>query len=154
VAPQVCHANPTANAMTLTLRAATATDLAGINDRYDQIGFVPSRTHEGIVLAEQDGAVAGQGRIVPVDAMHGELGGIHVLPQFAGAGIARHIVAHLLGQTSLRTLYCIPFSDLGPFYISMGFRPVVDDAGVPAPVLEKYRWCQSAYEQPVLLLVR
>jgi N-acetylglutamate synthase-like GNAT family acetyltransferase len=140
--------------MTITLRTATAIDLAAVNERYACIGFVPSTTHDVIVLAEQDGVVAGQGRIVPVDATHGELGGIHVLPRFAGAGVARHIVTHLLGQSRFPTLYCVPFAALAPFYTSMGFAPVVDEGGVPAQVLEKYRWCQSAYDQPVLLLVR
>ena len=140
--------------MTTTLRLATPNDLPAINARYAAIGFVPSDADDLVVLALRDGVVAGQGRIVPLDAHNGELGGIHVVPAFEGTGIARAIVDCLLGQAQVPTLYCIPFAELAPFYGSVGFVPVTDRAPVPPRVLEKLQWCDGQYGRPVLLMVR
>ena len=59
--------------MTITLRTSTDGDLAAVNARYADIGFVPSRAGELIVIATLSGRVAGQGRVVAVDASSGEL---------------------------------------------------------------------------------
>ena len=140
--------------MTTTLRLADPKDLSAINARYARIDFVPSGVEDLVVLALRDGTVAGQGRIVPLDARSAELGGIHVLPEFGGAGIATAIVDFLLKRTQVPKLYCIPFAELAPFYGSMGFVPVTDRTDVPPQVLEKLRWCEGQYGRPVLLMVR
>ena len=140
--------------MTVTLRTATATDLAAVNARYADIGFVPSHAGELIVIAALSGCTAGQGRIVPVDARRGELGGIYVLPDCQGFGIARRIVDFLIRQTELPVLYCLPFGELQDFYRSMEFVPVKQQDRVPQQVLQKHRWCNATYDKPVLLLER
>jgi len=140
--------------MTITLRIATDVDLAAINARYAGIGFVPSLPGELIVIATRDGITAGQGRIVPIDTRSGELGGIHVLPQFEGRGVARCIVAFLIQQANLPVLYCLPFGELEGFYGSMGFVPVKEPGCVPEKVAQKHQWCNTNYEKPVLLLER
>ena len=140
--------------MTVTLRAADAADLAAINARYADIDFLPSHAGELMVVAEWDGDICGQGRVVPVGDDSGELGGIFVLPAFEGRGIARSLVDWLILQSRWRVLYCLPFAELADFYGEMGFVSVTNDAGVPGAVLEKHRWCQGAYDKPVLLMRR
>jgi GNAT superfamily N-acetyltransferase len=140
--------------MTITLRNATCHDLAAVNERYADIGFVPSCAGELIVIATLAGCAAGQGRVVPVDARSGELGGIYVLPQSQGRGVARRIVDFLIQHANLPVLYCLPFGELQDFYRSMGFVPVRQRDGVPLQVLQKHQWCNATYDKPVLLLER
>jgi N-acetylglutamate synthase-like GNAT family acetyltransferase len=140
--------------MNLSIHIATAADLGAINARYAAIGFRLSQPHDLNVLATVDGEIAGQGRIVPVDERSGELGGIHVLPEYAGRGFAREIVDYLIRQTPLPHLYCLPFGDLAGFYGSVGFMPVADHATVPLVMLQKFEWCKTSYDKPVLLLER
>ncbi len=140
--------------MTVTLRIANDTDLAAINARYADIGFVPSHAGELIVIATLSCCVAGQGRVVPVDASSGELSGIYVLPDFQGRGIARRIVDFLIRHTALPVIYCLPFAELQDFYRSMGFVPVRQQDRVPQHVLQKHQWCNATYDKPVLLLER
>jgi GNAT superfamily N-acetyltransferase len=140
--------------MTITLRTATDTDLAAVNARYADIGFVPSGAGELIVIATLAGCTAGQGRVVPVDATSGELGGIYVLPHCEGRGVARRIVDFLIRHTNLPVLYCLPFGELQDFYRSMEFVPVREPDRVPRQVLRKHQWCNATYDKPVLLLQR
>lgn len=127
---------------------------SAIDARCAAIGFVPSTSDALNIVAMVDGAVAGQGRIVPIDATSAAMGGIHVLPAHAGQGIARRLVAALLERADVPTLYCLPFADLAAFYQSMGFRPIDAHDGVPAAIREKLRWCLANYDQPVSLLAR
>ena len=140
--------------MTVTLRTATDTDHAAVNARYADIGFVPSRAGELIVIATLSGCVAGQGRVVPVDARSGELGGTYVLPDFQGRGVARRIVDFLIHHTQLSVLYCLPFGQMQNFHRLMGFVPVTQQDRVPQQVLQKHQWCNANYDKPVLLLER
>jgi N-acetylglutamate synthase-like GNAT family acetyltransferase len=140
--------------MIITLQTATDTDLAAINARYADIGFVPSHTGELIVVATLTGRTAGQGRVVPIDARSGELGGIYVLPHCQGRGVAKCIVEFLIRHTNLPVLYCLPFGELEGFYRSMGFVPVKQPDRVPQKVRQKHQWCNATYDKPVLLLER
>lgn len=140
--------------MTITLNTATASDLAAINERYTDIGFLPSHEGELIVVAKLAGGTAGQGRVVPIDAKSGELGGIYVLPHCQGRGIAKRIVDFLIHNTNLPVLYCLPFADLEGFYRSMGFVSVRQRDQIPLQVLQKHQWCIATYDKPVLLLER
>ena len=140
--------------MNLSFHIATDAELGAVNARYAAIGFLPSKQGELIVVASLDGQLAGQGRVEPIDARSGELGGIYVLPALAGRGVARQIVDFLIRQTQLPHLYCLPFSDLAGFYGSMGFAPVGDHATVAHQIQQKFEWCKTSYDQPVLLLER
>jgi N-acetylglutamate synthase-like GNAT family acetyltransferase len=140
--------------MTITLHTATDSDLATINARYADIGFVPSHPGELIVVATFDSASAGQGRIVPIDARSAELGGIYVLPRCEGRGVARRMVEFLIRHANQPVLYCLPFAELEGFYGSMGFAPVKDLTCVPLQVVQKHQWCNATYQKPVLLLAR
>lgn len=140
--------------MTIILNKATDNDLAAINRRYTEIGFVPSHTGELIVVAEIAGDIAGQGRVVPINAKSGELGGIYVLPHCQGRGIAKSIVNFLISSTNLPVLYCLPFAEIEGFYRSMGFVSVKQPDQVPLQVLQKHKWCIDTYDKPVLLLER
>ena len=140
--------------MTITLNTATDNDLAAINARYADIGFVPSHAGELIVVATLAGDIAGQGRVVPIDARSGELGGIYVMPHCQGRGIAKRIVDFLIRRTNLPVLYCLPFAELEGFYRSMEFVPVKQSDRVPQQVRQKHQWCNATYDKPVLLLER
>lgn len=140
--------------MTITLHLGETADLAAINSRYASVDFVPSLDGELIVIARDNGAVCGQGRVVPIDADSGELGGILVLPEFEGRGVARRTVQYLIDHAEQKRLYCLPFAELAGFYGGMGFSPVQDCGEVPLKVIEKYRWCEQQYKKRVLLLER
>lgn len=140
--------------MTIILNIAADTDLAAINERYADISFVPSHAGELIVVATLAGDIAGQGRVVPIDARSGELGGIYVLPRCQGRGVAKRIVDFLIHNTDLSILYCLPFAELESFYHSMGFVSVKERNQVPVKVLQKHKWCIDTYDKPVLLLER
>jgi GNAT superfamily N-acetyltransferase len=140
--------------MEMTLHIAADAELAAVNARYADIGFVPSQAGELIVVATLDGVTAGQGRVVPIDARSGELGGIYVLPCCEGRGVARRIVEFLIRHANLPVLYCLPFGELIGFYASMGFAVVDEPGRVPQMVRQKHQWCNATYEKPVLLLKR
>lgn len=140
--------------MKMTLRRATASDLAAVNARYAEVDFVPSQANELIVLATYEGQTVGQGRVVPVNAECGELGGIYVFAGFEGRGIARQVVDFLLQNAPHARLYCLPFAELRAFYGSMGFGPVSSMDSVPPSIIDKYQWCQHHYPKNVLLLER
>lgn len=139
--------------MKITLRSALPTELAWINERYRDIDFLASGASDVIAVAEADGKVAGLGRIVPITARVGELGGMVVFDAFRGAGVAKKIIGFLAETRDFDLLYCLPFSKLEALYASFGFRRVTDVAGVPAKALEKYNWCAEVYPEPVLLMV-
>lgn len=140
--------------MTITLHTATDADLAAVNARYTEIGFVASHAGELVVVATLAGDTAGQGRVVPIDSRSGELGGIYVLPHCRGHGVAKRIVDFLIQHTNLPVLYCLPFAELEGFYRSMGFVPVKQPDRVPQQVMQKHQWCNATYDKPVLLLER
>lgn len=141
------------SAVNITLRSASPSELAWINERYRAIDFVESDAGDFIAVAEVDGKVAGLGRIVPFERRVGELGGMVVFDEFRGVGVAKKIIEFLAETKDFELLYCLPFSKLEALYASFGFRRVADVAGVPAKALKKYTWCAEFYPEPVLLMV-
>ncbi|MES2298666.1 MAG: GNAT family N-acetyltransferase [Pseudomonadota bacterium] len=142
------------SATAVTLRRAEPGELEWINARYAQVDFLPSSDADLVALATLDGVPAGLGRIVPVGADAGELGGMLVFEQFQGCGLARRIIDFLLQQTRYATLYCLPFAELEDLYASMGFARAPAGADLPDHVAHKYRWCNEHYPKPVLLMQR
>lgn len=138
----------------ITVRPRSESELAWANERYAEIRFVPSSTQDLVAIAEIGGARAALGRLVPVEDSTGELGGIYVLPEFRGRGVAAAIVAWLIGHSPYQQLFCIPFSHLESFYRGFGFEPVPPGAAVPATVAGKVAWCAQHYPDRVSLLVR
>lgn len=134
------------------MRIPSPGELEWINARYREIDFLPSAPNDYGAMAEVDGKPAGLGRIVEIDGRVGELGGMVVFDEFRGTGLSKRIIALLLETPDYDDLYCLPFSKLESLYASFGFRRVADLAGVPAKVLEKYRWCGEFYPEPVLLM--
>lgn len=55
--------------MNITLRRAEAADFDSLNGRCAAVGFVPSHMGRLIVIAESEGVVRGQGRVVPTAAV-------------------------------------------------------------------------------------
>lgn len=135
-----------------TLRIAAPADLEWINERYGAIDFRLSARDDLQVVAEVGGQPAGLGRIVPVEGRVGELGGMVVFEQFRGTGVSRLIIDLLMMNADYDFLYCLPFANLEGLYRSFGFGRIDAGAGVHAKVVEKYRWCQEFYAEPVLLM--
>lgn len=134
----------------MKLRTARADEAEWINARYAEVRFLPSDlAHEVVVIAEIDGEPAGLGRLVDIDEVSCELGGMLVFDRFRGRGVARAIIDELLRHARGRAVYCIPFADLEPLYAAAGFTPA---AASPTAVSEKFAWCQRTYDRPVVLL--
>lgn len=140
----------------LHVRQAKIHDIAWVNACYDEVGFIHSEfDNELIAIAEVDGQKAGLGRCVKLEKDTSELGGIYVLQNFRNNGVARKLVSFLLADaTPAHTIYCIPFTNLVPFYAKFGFVPCTDLQKVPPELLKKYTWCKSKYPQPTTLLIR
>ena len=137
-----------------TIRKLSNSELEWANQRYAELGFLPSATEDYIAVAEVDGVKVGLGRLVAVDALTGELGGMYVAPAFRGSKIADKIVAFLLQQSPYQHLFCIPFSRVANIYMRFGFREVPIDVLVPTGVAHKLAWCKNEYPEPVSLLLR
>ena len=142
------------DASIIKLRRLLPHELAWANARYAEVDFVPSTVHDLGMLATCDGTPAGIGRVVPLEAGVGELGGMLVFEQFKGRGIARDLVAGLFSLPGFDVLYCVPFAELEGLYASMGFAVIEDGPGVPSAISKKYRWCLGHYPKPVILMKR
>lgn len=135
------------------LRSADSADRAWINARYDDLGFLPSTHTETLLCALFRGERIGAGRVIPVAPSVGELGGIYVAPTHRSRGLGARIVRALQERAEQSTLFCIPFERLREMYEAAGFQPVEDSDTVPAAVARKRTWCETAYPEPVCLLV-
>lgn len=124
-----------------------------VNEIYASINFKLSSERDFVVTASVDGKLAGIGRLVPVDGIHAELGGIYVLPEFRGKKVAEEIVRRLVSESSFPFLWCIPFEPLEKFYRKFGFRSVNDET-IPSAIQEKLDWCEGKYPDKAILLVR
>lgn len=138
--------------MTILVRAIQSDELAWVNQQYYSINFVPTDSVDRQFIAEIEHQRAGLGRLAYITNEIWELGGIYVLPEFRGQSVAREIVKHLLLQLNNVHIYCIPFTNLGKFYKSMGFRKCSNSSPIPEKIKQKYQWCQQTYPQGVLLL--
>ncbi|WP_108866297.1 GNAT family N-acetyltransferase [Aquimarina aquimarini] len=139
------------------VRKATLKDLTWINTTYQNIDFLPSDFNtEYIALAEIEGIKCGLGRIIYVDKNNLELGGIYVLEQFRGTGIAKEIILHLLkNHEHYKKIWCLPFKYLCSFYSKLGFLDQkIHNYKIPDKIDHKYKWCNQNYNKEVLLLVK
>lgn len=137
----------------LKIEIAGFAELSWINKYYEEISFKLTSPTDFQVYVTMNGKVAGLGRIVHVDELNGELGGIYVLPEFRGQKIAEEVVSSLLSHNTYPTLWCIPFQPLEKFYRKFHFG----DAGnvvIPEGVREKFAWCKGRYPDPAILLVK
>jgi GNAT superfamily N-acetyltransferase len=132
------------------LRLARPDEQAWLNDRYTEIGFqLSDLTRDLQIIAELDGQRAGTGRLVPVGENAVELGGMLVLDEYRGQGVARAIIDELLRQAGARDVYCIPFADIEGIYTAAGFVRCEDG---PEAVVGKVAWCATKYSRKVVLL--
>jgi N-acetylglutamate synthase-like GNAT family acetyltransferase len=142
----------------VVIRKANREELEWINSKYSQIDFVHSNFEKEIIaIAEHEGERCGLGRIVTIDETNCELGGMFVFEEFRGMKIAEKIIAFLLDQENgiHKNIWCLPFAKLNDFYAKFGFEDnIVKDIEVPKAVLEKYNWCNTTYDDEVLLLVK
>lgn len=136
----------------IQVRRAASSELGLINERYAEVQFLASAQNDFLVVAEIGGQPAGLGRIVPIDAGIGELGGMYVFEEFRGLGVSKAIIAFLVAGSEAAALYCLPFADLQGLYESFGFGRVADVASAPDKVRHKLRWCDEFYDKPVLLM--
>jgi predicted GNAT family N-acyltransferase len=141
--------------VSLSIREATAAERAWADERYREIQFSPTRESQRVLVAEQDGALVGLGRLVPIEPGVVELSGIWTSDAARGAGVARRMGTELMARAAAeRAVWCVPFSHLVPFYESFGFT--VTGPPWPEPIAAKIQAC-IALGQPVegaLRLVR
>ncbi|MCB1051419.1 MAG: GNAT family N-acetyltransferase [Acidobacteria bacterium] len=138
----------------ITIQRAQPDELEWVNARYQEVQFMPSQSEDWIVIARVDGLPAGLGRIVPINSAVGELGGMVVLPEFQGLGLANAIIQSLLEHSPFSTLYCLPFVELRDLYGKFGFKTPQHMDQIPNSVREKHAWCNQTYAKSVLLLER
>lgn len=139
----------------MQLRLATAADEPWINERYASIHFHASDlSRDLVVIAESDGVAAGIGRLVPAGEHAYELGGMHVLAEFRGRGVARAIIGELLRIANGRDVYCIPFAELEPVYAAAGFVRIDTAGTLPAYVREKLDWCAREIPHRAVILMK
>ncbi|MCC6278936.1 MAG: GNAT family N-acetyltransferase [Oligoflexia bacterium] len=141
----------------LQIRIANDAEIPWINERYNEIKFIPSESNKDLTLvAEFRGHKAGVGRLTKISETEGELGGIYVFPEFRGHGIARKLVDSLISRSPYHTLYCLPFSHLRDFYEEMGFRDPhpTEKSQIPEKVLNKQNWCTTEYKDQTPVLMR
>ncbi len=139
------------------IRTAISHEIEWINEMYHTIGFAPSNFEtEFIMIAEMNGEKCGLGRLVDIDDNNVELGGIYVLKEYRGSGIAEKIVSHLLENTiQNKNIWCLPFEHLQNFYLKFDFLDQKgSDIEVPGAIKLKYKWCNQNYEDKVILLVK
>ncbi|QKX06391.1 GNAT family N-acetyltransferase [Aquimarina sp. TRL1] len=144
--------------VSIRIKNATLDDMQWVNNTYSSIGFTHSDfSNEFIVIAETDQQKCGVGRLVFINNIHKELGGIFVAKKYRGLGIAKKIVLRLLQEKSKgQKIWCLPFKHLFPFYKQCNF--ILYDhktqRDVPQSILDKHQWCNKTYDQKVLLLVQ
>ena len=139
----------------MKLRLATRDDERWINERYASVHFqLSDLSRDLMVVAEVDGVPAGIGRLVPGGDDACELGGMHVLEEFRGRGIARAIVDELLRHANGREVYCIPFADLEPIYAAAGFVRIEPRDDHPPYVREKLAWCAREIPDRAVILMK
>ena len=136
------------------IRAAKKADIEWINQRYEEVDFIPSIFEKEIIgVAEYEGKRAGIGRLVTIDEHNLELGGMYVFEAYRGQGIAKELVTFLLKKAHLfQTVYCIPFEHLSSFYMQYGFVSCSNLEEVPPEIVAKHAWCKEQYPHPTSLL--
>lgn len=87
----------------IIVQQAEQNEIDCVNSKYDEIDFVKSNfDNEFIVIVKVENEGAGIGRLVKIDAKNIELGGIYVLPNFRGLGVAEKIVHNLCKKIHLK----------------------------------------------------
>ncbi|CAL2090795.1 GNAT family N-acetyltransferase [Tenacibaculum sp. 190524A02b] len=138
------------------VREAYIEELNWINKMYNEANFVSSDFNcEFIVIAEIANEKAGLGRLVKIDENNVELGGIYVLPDYRGKGVAGKVVDYLCKNNPYQnaTIWCLPFENLLSFYEKFGFSKEIEVV-IPYKIENKYNWCniEANYTEKVLLL--
>lgn len=143
----------------VTVERADKSDIDWINAKYAEVGFVKSDyENEYIVIARIEGENAGIGRLVKINDNNVELGGIYVLSNHRGLGVAENIVRSLCNNNPFdesNSVWCLPFENLLNFYSKFGFKSSFQ-IDPPSEVAKKMEWCNSEnrYEKEVLLLCK
>lgn len=141
--------------MKLITRSAKQEEMDWINGEYQKIHFPLSNfDNELIVIAELKGERVGLGRLITVDPQHGEIGGIYVLEEHRGQGIARQITNHLIEASKrFEKTFLFSYERSHPHYKKFGFELTPEDeiAAAPQYIVNKLKWCNDEYDEVVLL---
>jgi amino-acid N-acetyltransferase len=115
-----------------SLRQAGAEDQRAIRRLIYQARINPSGLDwRRFVLAVDDrGRMVGCGQIKPHRDGSQELASIAVVPDWQGGGVASTIIENLMQAGPPLWLVCR--SQLTPFYVRFGFRPVISEEPIPA----------------------
>ncbi len=140
-----------------SVRPAKQRDLAWINSRYGEVGFMPSNIETDFIgVAEVGGEPAGVGRLVRINDADAELGGMLVFESFRGLGLADRIIDYLLDHgDQYARIFCLPFAHLQGLYTRHGFASFDSrHIAVPDVITRKHQWCNQTYPAETLLLLR
>ncbi|ASS49481.1 MAG: hypothetical protein CHH17_12225 [Candidatus Fluviicola riflensis] len=142
----------------IKIRKAKEIEIEWINKKYAEVGFKKSVfENELIAIAEYESLNSGLGRIVKIDDVNYELGGMYVFEEFRNKGIAEKIVAFLIRSENFedKHIWCLPFENLENFYAKFGFKMAEKTMiQTPKEITEKHNWCNKTYEKKVLLMVK
>jgi len=108
---------------TITIRDLHDSERPWANAQYRAIRFTATPPGAVALVAERGGARVGLGRLITHASGVLELGGIWTDEAARGHGVARTMIAALLGRLAAPTVWCIPFTYLASFYQSFGFTP-------------------------------
>lgn len=141
--------------MPLNIRLAQKQELEWINEKYDEVGFPHSNFETDFVaIAELDGQRVGLGRLIRIDELNAEMGGMYVFEEFRKQGIAEAIINFLLIKSHIfKFVYCLPFADLKNYYKKFGFQELDDEINIPEKIASKFQWCKDTIDREVIILV-
>jgi GNAT superfamily N-acetyltransferase len=137
---------------TITIRDLHDSERAWANAQYRAIRFATTPPGAIALVAERGGARVGLGRLVTHAPGVLELGGIWTDEAARGHGVARTMVAALLGRLASPRVWCIPFTHLAAFYQSFGFAP--SPPPWPSTIATKVADCAMLALPDVVVLVR
>ena len=139
----------------ITIRDLHDSERAWANAQYRAIRFAATPPGAIALVAERGGARVGLGRLVTHAPGVLELGGIWTDEAARGHGVARTMVAALLGRLgrlASARVWCIPFTHLAAFYQSFGFAPSAPPW--PPAIVAKVADCAMHALPQVVVLVR
>lgn len=126
---------------------------------YAALGFEPSEPGVHRTFAIRDGrGLAALGRLARYPDGALEIGGFWVREDRRGRGLARRMVARVLGHApGGHPVYCLPFAHLADFYRSFGLVEAGSPCSLPESIAAKSGACATSFPgryRAELVLVR
>ena len=108
----------------MDIHRAKASEIDGLATFYRMTGYRGSvAPADRVVYATENEKIIGAGRLCEEEGLL-VLRGMRVLEKHRGRGVGRAILDTLVDEGSHNECYCIPYSDLQPFYAANGFDKI------------------------------